>query len=64
MKLMETVVQQMKKKVRSKLAVYFWIVTIHPLVVCCFFMLSKVSWLHVQKLTSPVDEFMKIMFSF
>ena len=37
-KLMELVVQQIKKKVRSVLtAVYFSIVTIHSLVVCCFF---------------------------
>ena len=36
-KLMELVVQQIKKKVRSVLtAVYFSIVTIHSLVVCCF----------------------------
>ena len=54
-----------EKQIRSELAVvYFWIISIHPVVVYCFFMLNKVSWLYVQKLTSPVDGFMKIMFRF
>ena len=63
-KLLELVVQQIKKKSKISTGRLFFN-CYHPLAGSLLsFMLSKVSWLRVKKLTSPVDGFMKIMFSF